>query len=410
MQPDPSSRRPSLPEPDAAGAAHSARVADSTRRLIDAAGGSISFGEFMQHLLYAPGLGYYVAGSRKFGPDGDFVTAPEVSSLFGAVIARQIAPVLAARADAGILEFGAGSGALALQVLRRLRELDCLPRRYLVLEVSADLRERQQQLLAREEPALAARIEWTDAVPDGFAGVVLANEVLDAMPVERFRIGEDGDVQQLRVVNEGDGFGWSQALAPAWLGDRVAALAADLPQPLPAGYVSELSPGLPGWIGDLAARLSDALVLLFDYGVSRREYYAPDRHDGFLRCHFRHRAHNDPFLWPGIQDLTAWVDFTAVAEAAVDNGLDVAAYVTQSQFLLHGGLAEELLLALGDAPGSAGNREPAADAAARYELSRQVKLLTLPGEMGEHFKCMGLAAGDVSLPVALIAADRSHTL
>lgn len=396
MQPDrPQSH--SLPRPDPDSAAHCKRVAASLRERIRTAGGALTFGAYMQHVLYAPGLGYYSAGSQKFGPAGDFVTAPEVSPLFGYVVARQAAPVLAASRDADILEFGAGSGALAVAVLRRLETLGSLPRRYRILEVSADLRERQERLLREQLPYLVDRIEWVDDVPDQFSGVVLANEVLDAMPVERFVLHGDG-VRQVMVAQGDDGLVLRDAPAPPWLAERVAAIVSDLEPPPAEGYLSELSPGLPNWLGDVAARLDDALVLLFDYGLPRREYYAPERHGGWLRCHFRHHAHNDPLIYPGIQDLTAWVDFTAVAEAAVAHGLDVAAYTTQSQFLLAGGLAEEL------------EDAGAASDAARYELSRQVKLLTLPGEMGEHFKCMALARGDVPVPEALLAVDRSHTL
>lgn len=385
-----------LPPPDDVSAEHSRQVAIALRELIDAKGGSISFGEFMQQALYAPGLGYYAAGARKFGAGGDFVTAPEVSDLFGHVVARQTAKVL--RETGGdILEFGAGSGRLMVQVLRKLEALEMLPEHYFILEVSADLRQRQQQLLEQELPEHAARVRWLDGLTDNFVGVMLANEVADALPVERF-LREENGVAQLCVAYDGDGFRWTRQAAPEWLARHVTYIEESLSARLPSGYVSELSPGLPGWIAELATSLERGAILLFDYGVSRAEYYAAERNGGWLRCHYQHRAHNDPLILPGIQDLTTWVDFTAVAEAAVGNSLDVIGYVNQSHFLLYGGLAEELA-ELADV-----------DEATQYELSRQVKLLTLPGEMGEHFKCIGLSRGVDGMPSALIAADRSHRL
>jgi len=387
----------SLPEPHPDSLQHSERVAASLVRAIEAAGGSISFGEFMQHALYAPGLGYYVAGTRKFGADGDFVTAPEVSPLFGRVLATQCADVLSRIPDGRILELGAGSGALAVQILQKLQALDCLPERYQILDVSADLRERQQALIREQLPSMIERVEWLQQLPVDFRGVVIANEVADALPVERF-IKVDNGVEQLRVALGESGFVWQQAAAPEWLLAGVHAIEKDLGTELPAGYQSEFSPGLQGWIGDIADSMQDAVVFLFDYGIARHEYYAPDRDSGWLRCYFRHHAHDDPLLYPGIQDLTAWVDFTAIAEAADNAGMTVGSYVTQSQFLLHGGLADELA------------DFDKLDQMQQYELSRAVKLLTLPGEMGEHFKCLALSKGRASVPPAITVADRRHVL
>jgi len=389
--------RSALPAADADSLRHSRRVADFVHAGIRAAGGSISFAEFMQHVLYAPGLGYYSAGARKLGAGGDFVTAPEVSPLFGRVLARQLAPLLRENRGRELLELGAGSGTLIVQLLGSLRELDALPAHCRILEVSADLRERQQARIARELPGFDARVSWIDSLPRNFRGVVVANEVADALPVERF-VRTAGGVEQLRVASGRDGFVLARAPAPAYLERAVAEIETGLRRRLPAGYVSEVSTGLPGWIGDIAASLEEAFVFLFDYGVARHEYYAPDRDGGWLRCHFRHRAHDDPLCHPGIQDLTAWVDFTAVAHAAASAGMVVAGYVTQSRFLLDGGLLDEMAA-----------RESSA-AAAQLELSRQVKLLTLPGEMGEHFKCLGLSTGNVMQPDALRAGDRAHVL
>jgi SAM-dependent MidA family methyltransferase len=375
----------SLPQPDAISAAHSERCAGYIRARIHDAGGSISFAEFMHYALYAPGLGYYAAGARKFGDAGDFVTAPEISPLFGRVVARQSA------------EFGAGSGRLALEVLRTLDELDALPVEYRIMEVSADLRERQQRLLHEELPGLAERICWLDRMPDAHRGVVLANEVLDALPVERFIRRKDG-VHQLRVADEAGKFVFVDEPAPGVLASAVEAIEADVGARFPDAYVSEVSLAAPAWLRDVAQVLEQGMILLFDYGVSRRDYYADDRDEGWLRCHFRHRAHSDPLILPGIQDLTAWVDFSAIAEAAADSGLDILGYVSQSQFLLAGGIDAEL----SDFAGM--------PIESQLRTAAQVKILTLPGEMGENVKCIGLARGDIPRPAAFDSADRTHTL
>ena len=387
----------SLPQPDTVSAAQSERCADYIRaRMLDA-GGTISFAEFMHYALYARGLGYYSAGSRKFGADGDFVTAPEISPLFGRVLAKQCAAALREIDDGSVLEFGAGSGSLALEMLRALQQLDALPTEYRILEISADLRDRQQRLLQDALPGYADRIVWLDRMPDSHRGVVIANEVLDALPVERFLRRKNG-VYQLRVADEAGEFVFVDEPGPEILVRAVEAIERDIGEPLPENYVSEVSLAAPAWLGDVAGMLEHGLVLLFDYGVSRREYYAADRGEGWLRCHFRHRAHSDPLILPGIQDLTAWVDFTAVAAAAVDNGLQVLGYLSQSQFLLAGGIEAELQ-DFADMP-----------IESQLQTAAQVKMLTLPGEMGENVKCICLARGNISRPTAFESADRTHTL
>lgn len=389
--------RPSLPKPDALSAAHSERVADFIRARIIDAGGSVSFAEYMQHSLYAAGLGYYVAGSIKFGAEGDFVTAPEVSSIFGHVLARQCAEVLSELGGGSILEYGAGSGKLARDVLKTLERLDALPERYEILEVSGDLQQRQAEYLRAELSGLMSRVSWIQAPPENHTGVIIANEVLDALPVERFMRTATG-VEQLRVVTQGKAFGLVQSPATEKLSKVVLAIEEELGEDLPAGYVSEISLGLPGWISTVADSLERGLVFLFDYGVTRREYYAHERSGGWLRCYFRHHVHDDPLILTGIQDLTAWVDFNTVAEAAVNAGLDVAGYSAQAQFLLGGGLDVEM-------------REfVSLPLIAQLELSGQIKTLTLPAEMGEHFKCMALRRGDITAPSAFNLADRTHTL
>jgi len=387
----------SLPQPDEPSATHSARVAEHMREKIVVAGGSISFAEFMYEALYAPGLGYYSAGATKFGGAGDFVTAPEVSSIFGRVLARQCAEVLSGMDNGAVLEAGAGSGKLALDMLTALEDLDALPSTYNILEISADLADRQKRLLQDKLPHLLGRIHWLSELPGNFDGVIVANEVADALPVERF-VKRNARVAQLRVSVGRGGFEWSEAPAPDQLSEAVAGIEADLKRSLVDGYVSEVSLAAPKWVADLARSLRHGAMLLFDYGVSRREYYAPDRSDGWLRCHFRHHAHNNPLIYPGIQDLTAWVDFSSLADSAVQNGLEILGFQTQSQFLMGGGLTIEM----------AGFSElPIAD---QVVLSGQIKTLTLPGEMGENFKCIGLGRGAISLPSAFQFADRTQTL
>lgn len=386
-----------LPEPDSDSAAHSARVAAHIGTRIDAAGGSVSFAEFMHEALYAAGLGYYAAGTKKFGADGDFVTAPEVSAVFGRVLARQIVELSRDGCESAVMEIGAGSGKLAVDVLLALQQLDSLPDSYQILEVSAELQHRQQERLQSELPHLFERINWLHGMPAEFSGVIVANEVLDALPVERF-VRRAAGVMQLRVVTGDTGFAIQEAPATERLSNAVAEIEADLGHPLADGYVSEVCVAAPNWIGEVANCLSSGAILLFDYGVSRREYYAADRTDGWLRCHFRHHAHNNALINAGIQDLTAWVDFSGVAAAAVANGLDILGYQPQAQFLLGGGLQMEMQN-FGELP-----------LVEQLQLTAEIKTLTLPGEMGENFKCMGLARGDIATPSAFQFTDRTNTL
>lgn len=386
----------SLPAPDAASAAHSAKTAAYIRESIAAAGGSLSFAEFMHLALYAPGLGYYAAGATKFGAAGDFVTAPEISPLFGRILARQVAPALDAVGDGSILELGAGSGRLAVDILSRLAELDALPDRYFILDVGGDLVDRQSRLIREQAPDLAGRVEWLDALPRAHRGVIVANEVLDALPVERF-VRRD-EPMQVRVRADGDRFVAEEAPAPAHLAEAVRAIEQDIGTQLADGYASEISLAGAQWTRSVVECLSTGLVFLFDYGLSRREYYAPDRSGGWLRCHFRHHAHDDPLVYPGIQDITAWVDFSAVASAAVEGGARIAGYVNQALFLAAGGLDAELA-AFADV-----------SEMRHMQLSAGIKTLTLPGEMGERFKAMALVKGGIETPAAFSFSDRTHTL
>jgi SAM-dependent MidA family methyltransferase len=365
-----------LPLLDAAQAAHSARVRASVGAAIAARGGWLPFDEYLQRVLYAPGLGYYSAGAQKFGAAGDFTTAPELSPLFGRCLARAAAPIVGATGG-DVLEFGAGSGRLAATLLPALAALGATPRRYLILEVSAELRARQQVLLGGLPAALGARVDWLDRPPAApLSGVVLANEVADALPFGCFAIRAAGPVARGVALDAAGRLAWAEAPADAGLCAELARVEADIGAALPEGYVSELCPAAGAWIRTIAATLGQGAALLIDYGVGRREYYHAARSGGTLRCHYRHRAHSDPFLHPGMQDITAWVDFTRLAEAAVDSGLEVAGYCTQAAFLLGNDIEADI---------AAG-----ADARTRARIGGEARQLLLPGEMGETFKVMAL--------------------
>jgi SAM-dependent MidA family methyltransferase len=389
-----------LPSPDADSRAHSDRVREHIAGVVDNAGGSIGFAEFMHHALYAKGLGYYSAGATKFGEAGDFITAPEISSLFGKVLANQVAVVLGQIADAGsraVLEIGAGSGVLAVDLLQRLRSLESLPSHYHILEVSPDLQQRQRVAIESALPDYVDNVTWLSGLPESFSGAVVANEVLDALPIERF-VKRNGQVFQLAVTVSDGEFVWEELPAPDILRTAVQDIESDLGMALPDDYLSEVSLGVDEWLGNLAGCLEQGFVFLFDYGVSQTDYYAADRSGGWLRCHFRHHVHNDPLVLPGIQDLTAWVNFSQVANAAYDGGLRIEGFVTQAQFLMLGGLPQEL------------EDIASLPTEAQIKLSQQAKLLMMPGEMGENFKCLGLAKGAIEAPQLFAAADRSHTL
>ncbi|MEN8107468.1 MAG: SAM-dependent methyltransferase [Pseudomonadota bacterium] len=374
-----------LPAPPAVALALSEELTARIHAEIHAAGGSIPFSRYMELCLYSPGLGYYSAGLQKFGEAGDFVTAPEISPLFGQCLAQSCAAVLAELGGGDLLEFGAGSGRLAVDVLSALAQLQQLPGTCYIIERSADLRERQQVLLAGTLPDVADRVRWLDALPAGdFRGVILANEVLDAMPVERFH-WTGAAVEQYCVADINEAFGWQLCKdTPVELATAVAGICED--NSLPSGYVAEANLMLAPWLQGVATAMSQGVVLLADYGYPRHEYYHVQRTQGTLMCHYRHRVHDDPFLWPGLQDITAHVDFTAVAEAAVAAGFAVSGYTTQAHFLLDCGL-EQLLQAQG---------EPQSTSYLR--AAQQVKTLIMPGEMGERFKFIALTK-DVELEI-----------
>ncbi|HEY6457750.1 MAG TPA: SAM-dependent methyltransferase [Steroidobacteraceae bacterium] len=369
-----------LPVLNEAEAAHSAAAREHILRRIRASGGCIDFETFMELALYAPGLGYYSAGSIKIGAAGDFTTAPEVSELFGRCVARQCAQILMHTPGGSILELGAGTGSLAATVLRELAAREALPVHYDILEVSADLAERQRQRLQTLPPPLRSRLRWLRQLPSKpLHGVILANEVLDALPCQRFAMRE-ATVEALGVTAGADGtLGWARRAAAASLTAAVNELNGTLPVPLEPGYVSEVCTRVDAWVASLGGCLERGVLLLFDYGLPRAQYYQPDRDAGTLTCHFKHRAHFDPFVNLGVQDITAWVDFTRVALAGHACGLAVLGLCTQAGFLLGTGIDEFL-------------GQPR-DALEQARLAAEARRLLLPGEMGEAFKLLALGRG-----------------
>ena len=372
-----------LPEPDAAARAHSERLRGHIVAEIHALGGAMPFSRYMELALYAPGLGYYSAGATKFGAAGDFITAPELGRLFAHCIGNVAAKVFAELGgDCDLLELGGGSGAFAEAALDHLARIDALPRRYLILEPSADLRQRQAERLRQRLPsALADRVSWLDRPPESsWRGMLFANEVLDALPATRFAL------QGREVMEEGVGVAEHGALqrvllpADALLVQAVRHLEDDRGAAFPDGYRSELLVQLPWWLKAVAGPIEAGLLLFVDYGYPRREFYLADRRDGTLVCHYRHRAHNAPLHWPGLTDISAFVDFTAVAEGGAAAGFELAGYCSQASFLLGNGLEQELAA-------------PAVDERAQRARNDEARRLVLPGDMGERFKAIGLQRG-----------------
>ena len=358
------------------------------------------FARWMELCLYAPGLGYYSAGRTKFGAAGDFVTAPELGDLFARCLARAFAPTLRELGPAAdFLELGGGSGAFAVAALRELAALGALPRHFLILEPSADLAARQRERVAAElPPDLAARARWIARPPEaGWRGVLFANEVVDALPTTRFTL-HDGEVFEEHVALDGERFVRADRPADLLVANAVRHVERALGTPFDDGYRSEVLPQLPYWIQAVCGSLEAGAVLFVDYGYPRREFYLPERRDGTLVCHYRHRAHADPLLWPGLSDITAFVDFTALAEAGVGAGLDFVGYAPQGQFLLASGLLELV-------DGQRGLSD-----AERLRLTTETKRLTLPGEMGERFQAIAFARGGVDALPGLRAFDLSHRL
>ena len=383
-----------LPPPSPAAQAVSDRLVQLIREEIKTGGGWLSFARFMELALYAPGLGYYSAGSRKLGIDGDFVTAPELSALFGRCLARQLAELIAGGCT-DILEIGAGSGALAADLLRELAALGRPPRNYFILELSADLRERQRALLAARAPQQADAVQWLDVLPARFNGVILGNEVLDAMPAHVIRT-RDGAVEESGVTAGADA--GDAPFARAYRPAAGAVLAAARALQLPDGYETEVHLAARALVGSLARILQRGMLLFIDYGFPAHEYYHPQRTHGTLMCHYRHHAHADPLCLIGLQDITAHVDFSTVAAAGSAAGLALLGYASQAQFLINCGITDIL------------GETPAADARAYAPLAAQAQKLLSPAEMGELFKVIALGR-DIPQPLrGFRSGDKSHTL
>ena len=382
----------SKPDPDAKAYSEALkyRIADE----IEAAGGWIGFDRFMDLALYAPGMGYYSGGARKFGAAGDFVTAPEISSTFSQTIATQTAQILALSAPQ-IIEVGGGSGRMAADLLLELERRGSLPDTYHILELSGELRERQHATLTKRASHLLARVDWLDRLPEHFDGLVLANELLDAMPVHRV-VWEDAEILERGVSWENSEFVWRNRAIKGRVLERAKMLATEYP--LPPGYTSEICLASADWTAAWAGILGQGALLLIDYGFPRHEFYHPQRDDGTLMCHYRHHAHGEPFFLPGLQDITAHVDFTAIVEAGFDAGLEFLGYTTQAAFLINCGLAEVL------------SRTPVDEHLRYLPQAQAAQKLISPAEMGDLFKVIALGKGIGETLIGFAQGDRSATL
>jgi len=362
------------------------------QQICTAAGDSgIPFSEFMRQALYAPELGYYSSGRQKFGTGGDFVTAPELGAVFATCVANQVAEVLTQLKGGDVLEAGAGQGRLAIDMLRRLDAQDALPRCYLILELSAQLQARQQHNIREALPHLVDRVQWISALPEEFVGVVVANELLDALPVEQFEIGDNG-IESLHVCCRDASLEYCRRPA----GQNILERLQDLD--LPSGYRSEINFQAEAWIRSAADAITKGVMLFIDYGFSRAEYYHAERRQGTLMCHYRHHNHDHALSLVGLQDITAHVDFTAMAEAAFDAGMDVLGYTSQAAFLMGNGLSDIVQ-----------SSDPA-DSRTHLALTTEIKKLTHPTEMGELFKVVAFGKGYEQPLAGFSLQDRTHRL
>lgn len=362
--------------PEAVG--QSATLTSMLREEIEESG-SISFNRFMAMSLYAPGLGYYASGQAMIGPQGDFITAPEISPLFGRCVARQCAEVLNNLGGGDIFEVGAGSGILASQVMQELDAIGSLPDHYYIFDISPAMRKRQEARLQRDCADFYDRFHWIpQPLSEHYQGVIIANEVVDCLPMRRFRC-QGERIMELRVKNKERGFAWEREWADRMFEERVYALVNNLPHELPDGYQSEINTDMARWLHAVSYGLKRGLLLVIDYGYSRHEYYHPERSDGTLLCHYRHRVHDDPFIFVGLQDITSFVDFTTFAELADElPGMAVAGYTTQAAFLLDLGIEQML-------------NDDQSGQRAHAKLRAGVQRLLNPNDMGERFKVIGCA-------------------
>ena len=363
-----------LPAPDISAIKHSKKLLDLIKQEIDE-NQYISFSRYMELALYAPGLGYYSAGSQKLGRGGDFITAPETSSLFSKCLARQCAQVLAELDNKNIIEFGAGSGKMLVDILLELETINCLPDKYYIFDISAELKQRQQENIEKNIPHLAHLVSWLHELPENnFEGIILANEVLDAMPVEKFRI-ENNCPHDINVTLNENAL---EFIPGSPCSDNIKNIIDDMHIDLPPGYESEINLAAQSWVHSLGKILSKGIIIIIDYGYPQHEYYHPDRNSGSLMCFYQHHSHTNPLILTGLQDITSHVDFTAIATSATKSGLQVSGYTTQAFFLFGCGI-ESISTTTDDD-----------DAINQLEINTQIKKLTLPSEMGERFKAMAL--------------------
>jgi len=375
-----------LPEPCADEKTHSDKLSQYIQQSIVDAGGWIDFEQYMQLALYAPGLGYYRAGAQKFGEQGDFITSPEVSPLFAQTLANPLVVLLNKIPDAKIIEFGAGSGKLAADLLLALQALNKLPEQYLIIELSAELQQRQKETLQQKAPQLLERVQWINGFPEKTLNViVIANEVLDAMPVQRFAINNN-EVKVLGVEFKNDAFHLSYRTSGKEFSEKVLALNENF-NSVEHSYYSEFNGNISPWIKSISQCINKGAIYLIDYGYPRSEYYSQDRYMGTFLGYYKHRSIDAPLWYPGLQDLTAFVDFTEVAEAAIEHGFDVDGFTSQGNFLINAGLEQVV------------ENSKVENEIQRLQLMQQMKTLSMPGEMGERFKVMGLSKGlDDNIP------------
>jgi SAM-dependent MidA family methyltransferase len=383
-----------LPKPDDIAQQHSEQLLSLIYDEIDRAGGKISFADYMHLCLYAPGLGYYSAGSQKLGRHGDFTTAPEISSLFSRTFAHHIKDVLVQLEQPSIIEFGAGSGKMAADILLELASLNCLPEKYYIIEVSADLRERQLKTIGDIVPDLADRVIWLDCFPANFSGVILANEVCDAMPVHLLHFKQGTFFERYIEHNEA-GLQWCEGkLSQAALSSHAAEIQTLIRND---DYITEVNLAAEAWLCSIAEGLQQGAIFICDYGYPKADYYHPQRSEGTLMCYYQHQGHADPLVLQGLQDITSHVDFTLLAQTAMDHNLEVAGFQSQADFLLAGGITE--LCDVGKL-----------DELAMLQRVTEIKQLTLPSAMGENFKVLSLSKNlDELLPRCQLA-DRRYTL
>ena len=381
-----------LPTPSLEAQKHSQQLVDLVQHNIRQAGGWLSFAQFMHLALYAPGLGYYSAGSQKFGVEGDFVTAPEISPLFAQTVVNQVAQVLQIT-KGNVLELGAGTGRLAADLLLTLAELGELPEQYFILEVSDHLRAVQLAWLQKKlPPHIMQRVTWLNALPETFAGIVLGNEVLDAIPVHIVHVTVPVLCER-GVIIDGQGFAWQDK--PLTEPHLLEALDQ---HNLPAGYMTEFCPAASGLIVSLAHMLHRGVILMIDYGFSAREYYHPQRNQGTLMCHYQHYSHFEPLINIGLQDVTAHVDFTSIAQAGVNNGLQLSGFCSQAQFLMNCGILDEM------------SRVSPHNMARYAPLAAAAQKLLSPAEMGDLFKVLALTKNVAAPLLGFSSGDKSHTL